>query len=225
MNHSKKIKCAGALILSFIVLSILHFSLIEQNLMHTDLREVIRYIQNNGFVFRIGIIIDLLLFINMLLVASILYSILKEVNHDIALLGLFFMGIQVTMGIVLELSSFGSLLLVQPDSPMSANETDGQRLLNIILQLRTSGYSVAIIFFCLSFVCFYSLFYKSKLVPSIIAILGFASVVLLFVCVLTQIVLPGSLAEMLVKVTSSIAMLVQIATGGWMIFQKLQSNR
>jgi hypothetical protein len=213
MNYNRNLKWAGILILSYIVLSILHFSIIEKNLMKENPAIIAQYILDNDFTFRVGIILDFVLFFNMLLVSSVLYSILRSINQDMALLGFIFMGIQVTIVTVLELSSFGSLLL----APSASNDSSDLNLLSIIMKLRTSGYAVAMIFYCLSFACFYFLFQKSRFLPKLIATLGVISVSILLVSIIAQILYASAEAEIFVKATSSIVMLHQIITAGWLI--------
>ena len=67
--------------------SILHFSIVKLNLIVSEnTAEIANFIKTNELLFRIGIAVDLIIFINGMILFIALYVILKPVNKNLALL-------------------------------------------------------------------------------------------------------------------------------------------
>lgn len=106
-SQHKAARVAGLAYLFFMIGSILHFSIVELKLIVSEnTAEIANFIKTNELLFRIGIAVDLIIFINGMILFMALYVILKPVNKNLALLALFWMLIETTLVVVNELSSF-----------------------------------------------------------------------------------------------------------------------
>jgi len=216
-------RVAGFMFLFFIVASILHYTVVELNLIVSDnTSEIANFIKINELLFRVGIAIDLILFISGIILSMALYVILKPVNKNLVLFALIMMLIQVTVAVVIELSSFSVLLLVNREDYLTVFETEQlQALLGLFLNVRAAGYSIVMLFFSLGFIIFFYLFLKSNYIPKIFAALGIFSFLLMLILTFVKIIIPNY-TEIIGQVSSVLVMLFQIIIGLWLLFKGIE---
>ncbi len=229
ISLQKATKLAGISILTFMVLSAIHFTSIDANLgLSKNISTIVNFITSNELLFRIGIVLDLIIFLTGALLAIALYTILKSLNRNIALIGLFVMMIQATLAIIIELTSFISLSLLSGKAYLQGFETEQlHSLLGVILKLRIDGFNITGMIFSLGMVFFFYLFLKSKYIFKSLAIWGLISFSLNLIMVLLKLFLPYLTNLIpLINVISMIAMasvfLVQITIGLWLLLKGLR---
>ena len=220
-------RVAGFAYLFFIVGSLLHFSIIEINLIVSENTGAIaHFIQTHELQFRLGIVGDLIIFMTGIILAQALYVMLKIINKDLALLALILMLIQAALLIVIELTSFIALFFLNDNSYLTVFETEQlQALVGLFLKVRAAGYGLSMLFFCPALIIFSYLFFKSKYIPKILAVWGIFSLLLMLIMTLAKIIIPDGYIEMLVisakiGLVSNISyMLFQITIGFWLLFK------
>lgn len=219
------VKMAAWMFLLFIVLSILHYTVIELHLIDTDhIEEVFSFIKSHDLLFHAGIAIDLSLFICGITLSVALYAMLKSVNKILALLALICMVVESVLAVVLELSSYGALLLV--NESLSGFDTEQlQTLLSLVLKIRAAGYGIVILFFNLSFVLFFHLFVKSRYIPKLLAMVGFVLFTFMLSLTFLQIIVAHKSVESIGQNVSILVMLLQIFVGVWLLVKEGSCNR
>ncbi len=230
----KTARVAGFAYLFFIAASIFHFSLIDLNLIVSEnIAVIVDFIQTNELQFRVGIIGDLIIFITGIILALALYEILKIINQYLASLALILMLIQASLLVVIELTSFIVLFLLNGDSYLAVFETEQlQALVGLFLKVRAAGYILSMLLYCPALIIFSYLFFKSKYIPKTLAVWGIISLLLILIIVLVKIIIPTGSSEVMAKITlaSNISfMLFQITIGVWLLFKGVnvqpQDNR
>ncbi|MES2932028.1 MAG: DUF4386 domain-containing protein [Pseudomonadota bacterium] len=214
----------GVFLLLFTILSALHFTLIELKLIVVDdIEPIVAFIQQQELLFRFGIVLDLTLFTCGIAAVLALYALLRTQHEHFARFALICMVIQATLSIAIELSSLLALLLVSGGNTVAAFEPKQlHALLGLVLQTRAAAYTVVILFFSIGMSVFSFLLLKSKLVPSLIAVTGLLSFVVMLVATLAGLLTPANtpLAANIVLAGQSfatLAMVFQLVLGGWLI--------
>jgi hypothetical protein len=141
--------------------------------------------------FRIGIASEILMYLLVILLAFSLYSVLKTVDKNLALLALLFrMGEAVIGGATTVLSGLIPVLLLARKSVFEPGLL--QTLFNLFLDIRGTGLDIVLIFIGVGGTIFSYLFLKSKFVPRILAVWGVLTYLMMFILSFMSIVIPIS---------------------------------
>ncbi len=211
------VKMAGWMFLLFIVLSVLHYTVIELHLIDTDhIEEVFSFMKSHDLLFHAGIALDLCLFICGITLSVALYTMLKSQNKSLALLALICMVVESVLAVVIELSSYAALLLVN-ESLAGFDTEQVQVLLGLVLNIRAAGYGIVILFFNLGFVLFFYLFLKSAYIPKLLAMAGLVLFAFMLSLTFLQIIVAHKSVESIGQNVSILVMLLQIVVGVWLL--------
>ncbi len=199
----------GALFLLFIALSIVHFSVIETDLLVIP-DDPSRHHFVEGALFRFGIVIDLILFVVGLHLSVMLYLMLKNVQKGMALLALVFTTCQSVVSIVIEISSFAA-----------THFSIHRQIENLqwIIELRQQGYLITLVFFSLGFLYYSILLFRARYIPNIWGRFGIVSCGAMLVCSLLTISLL-SLDDIYLQIAASLVMLFQVGTGVMLVLKR-----
>lgn len=216
---------AGIIILVFIVTGILHYTIIELRLVALDnMASIVQFIKADGLLFRAGILLDLVLFVTGIIMALLLYRLLKSVNKGLALLAFVFMLIETMLSVTVELSSFLALLLVNGKSYIQTFDPETVKAtLSLVLGMRADGYLLSVIFFDLSFMIFVYLLLRAKYLPHNLAILALLAFADMLLATAAKILWP-TFPELWVKGSASLVMLVQVSIGVLLIRRGIRSR-
>ncbi|MCP4214026.1 MAG: DUF4386 domain-containing protein [bacterium] len=225
-SQRKAVKVAGGLYLFYIIASILHFSMVEVHIVGAgNAAETANFIKANELLFRIGIFGDLIIFSSGLFLSIALYTILKVVNKNVALLAVLLRLLEVILGIVTELTSFIVLLLLKGGDYLNVFSTEQlQALVALFLNVRPHGFNLVIVFFSLGSILFYYLFFKSKYIPKLLSAWGMFTFVLMLICATLKILFPTytstfKMAGSIVTFAYMQAMLFQVIIGLWFLIK------
>src|SRR5262245_21310209 len=142
--------------------------------------------------FRLGIVTDLLCFASIALVLTGSYVVLRTVGRGLALLGASWRLLEASTAIVMTLSSFYALrLLNYPDYSRIFSPDQAQTLARLHLGARGDEYNVAEIFLGLGSTVFAYLWFKSRYVPRALAVWGIFASLLVAVCTFAIILFPN----------------------------------
>jgi hypothetical protein len=146
----------------------------------------------NEFLFRIGIINELITAVVVVVLAVVLYIILKPVNKNLALLALFLKLVEAILWAVIPLGLFVALLFLNGQTYLSVFEPEQiQALVGVFFNAHITVTAVAGVFCGLTLVMFSYLFFKSKYIPGIIAVFGIISYALIFIYDFLMILVPN----------------------------------
>ena len=181
------------------------------------------FIREHELRMRLGIVHDLLLFGLIVVLGVAVYRGLRPFGEALALFGLTCMAIEAALSVVIELSSFAGLWLAS-DASYLDGMAQQQRLglLGLILDLRASGYTIAILFYGASSLAFSYLLSRSRHVPRALALFGVFASAWLVIATAIGILTPtaaasSAAAQGIIGSASALAMLFQVTVAVWLI--------
>lgn len=219
----------GSAFLFFTLASVIHFGLIDNNLIvPRDINQVIDYIRSQEVIFRSGIILDVIVFASAAFLSVLLYLTIRR-NHSImALTALVMVMVQVSLAITIELSSFMTLFLTNSAYSGSFQSSEISGLLKISLEVRRAGYSLSLIFFASGLILFLWGFWKSRLITKGFCLWGIVSFLLMLFGTCINIVSPETAKSLAIKsiitIASSSAILFQLVLGFWLMAKGFNSR-
>lgn len=165
-------RLAGFLYLLVVPLGIVALSISSRLIVSGDAAATAANIRASESLFRLGIVSDFLAAIVMLLVALVLYQLLKSVNRNMALLMVSLVLIAVPIAMLNKLNQFAVLLLLSEPDYLAVFSTDQlQALAFLFLRLHSRGGNIAFIFWGLWLFPLGYLVFKSGFLPRILGIL------------------------------------------------------
>jgi len=177
MNTSKNtIRLLGAAFLFVFVASILSGLLLISVVGSGSISDILVNISDNPTLMRTSIVVGLVTSIGIVVLAVLLYVVLRKQNNIIALVAL---GWWLAEAITLAVSKIGlfamiplSLEFVGAGAPgTSYYQTLGDFLYSGIFQ---QGDNIHMLFYCLGGILWFYLFYRSRYIPRVLSVLGLA---------------------------------------------------
>jgi hypothetical protein len=132
------------------------------------------------------------------------------------------------IGAVSVLSGFIALQMLSGKASLAAIKPEqGQEIIGLFLNVRSSGAAVAMVFLGLDFIVFFYLLFRSKYVPGILAGFGILSYSLILVNSLATILIPQNASvHSMVNYTSMIfftpSILFELIIGFWLIIKDIK---
>jgi hypothetical protein len=181
-------RLAGFLYLTIIVTSILSLVFVDARIVvDGDPAATAERIAAHGLLFRAGLLYDTAMFAAVVALAWSLYVLLREVDRNLAVLGLLWRMAEAVVGAVTVLFGVLAVLVVGSDLPAETRDP----LLDVLVTARSVGFDLTIFFLALGTIVFCRLLYTSRLVPRPLAGLGVASMALMFVGVVVGLLFPA----------------------------------
>ena len=144
----------------------------------------------NELRFRLCVLSEIIMFVLVILLSLALYVILKHVDKNLALLALLWrFGEAIIGGVVAVLSGIIPLLLLSREYAFQAEQL--QSLIGLFLAVRNAGLDIVLIFVGVGGTLFCYLFFKSRLIPRILAAWGMVTYLSMFVLAAVSILVPG----------------------------------
>jgi len=191
-SHRKAVKVAGFMFLfAFIVPTLNWAFVLSKFIVAENVIATANNILANESLFRIGITVELLMTVGLIVLALSLYIILKPVNKNLALLGLFLKLVEAAIAAAIVLVSFIALQILNGEAYLTVFTLEQLKYpVGLILNAHTSIYSISMVFLGLDMIVFSYLFFKSKYIPRILASFGILSFALIFIHALMFILAP-----------------------------------
>ncbi len=191
-SQHKAARVAGFMFLFSLIVPLLNWTFMLSKLVVAE--NVIATANNimaNEFQFRIGISIELIMSIGLIVLAWALYTILKPVNKNLALLALLLKLVEATIAAAIVLVSFIALQVLNGDANVTVFTPEQLQVsVGLILNAHTAIFSIPMVFLGLDMMVFSYLFFKSKYIPRILAGFGILSFALIFIHALIFILAP-----------------------------------
>ncbi len=182
LSLKKTVRIIGLLFLFTLMIPLLNWTLVlSKFIVPENPIDTAHNIVANEFIFRIGIINDLITSAVALALAVSLYLILKAVNKNLALFALFLKFTEAILWAVMTLGNYVNLLILKGQTSLTTGESGQiQTLVGLSLNAHMSKSAIAGIFLGLSSIVFFYLLFKSRFVPKILASFGIISYALIF---------------------------------------------
>ena len=190
-----------------------------------DAAETARNIMAHETLFRINIACNLIYLVNVVVLLTALYVILKPVNRNLALVATFCRLVLALMWAVTALNALGALRLLGNAAYLPVFKADQlQTLARLHLSSSYDAYYIGLPFWGLaSMVCSY-LWFKSKYVPRALAAFGVISSAWCVICAFVFIVFPRFDATVNAYWFDMPMVIFEMALGFWLLFKGLSSS-
>lgn len=208
MNTNKKTaRLAGLLFLMMVVFGLLAEIFFRQKLfVADDVALTANNILSNAFLYRAGIISDILMTLSYLLTALVLYKLLSSVNKNLAsaMVVLAAAGsVLLTFNILIEIAP---LYILSGNDYLSAfNASQQQSLAMLFYNLYQHGYMIGQIFFALWVLPLGVLINKSGFIPKILGILFVVETIFGLMAVIVHFLVPNGTLETIMMLPMMIA--------------------
>jgi hypothetical protein len=219
-SQRKAARVAGFMFLFSFIVPTLNWTFVQSKLIVAE--NVIATANNimaNELLFRIGITIELIMSVGLIVLALSLYTILKPVNKNLALLALLLKLVEATTVVVIVLVSFITLQILNREAYLTAFTPEQLQVpVGLILNAHTIIYSIPMVFLGLDMMVFSYLFFKSKYIPKILAGFGILSFALIFIHALMYIIAPKYAAMLISQIIFyAPSGLFEIIIGIWLL--------
>jgi hypothetical protein len=191
-SQGKAIKVAGLFFLLNLIVPLLNWTFVLSKFnVAEDVIATAKNIMANELLFRFGITIELFMSIGLIVLALVLYIILKPVSKNLALLALLLKLIEATLMAVTVLVPFIALQILNKESYLTEFTPEQfQFPIGLIFNSHTAITSIPMVFLGLDMMIFSYLFFKSKYIPRILSSFGILSFALIFIHALMYILAP-----------------------------------
>lgn len=223
----KQARIAGVFfLLNFLVPSLNWSFVLSKLAVAGNVNATVSNILNNEFLFRLGISFELFMSVGLVVLALLLYQILKAINKNLAMLALFMKLIESTLIAVTVLIPFIALQIINEASGL--NGITPQQLqypVGLIFNSHTAIVSIPMVFLGIDMILFCYLFFKSNYIPRMIAAFGILSFVLIFIHSLMFILTP-EYSEMPINqiIFWTPSGLFEIVVGIWLIVKGVNTQ-
>jgi hypothetical protein len=198
----KTVKVAGIMFLLSLFVPSLNWTFVQSKFIAGE--NAIVTAQNilaNEFLYRIGIVNDLITSAIAVVLALVLYVMLKSINKNLALFALLLKLMEAILLAVIALSSYFALLILQGQASLIVSEPEQiQILVGLFVIGRMSVSAIPMVFLGLNLVVFLYLLLKSRYVPSLLAGFGILSYALIFIYAVLTILLPSCAAISIIQI-------------------------
>lgn len=191
-TQNKAAKVAGlTLLIGIVIVIIANYGISFRLIIPNNVIETARNIRENETLFRANIAFNLVYLLNIIILLSALYIVLKPVNRNLALIAAFCRMIVAIMWGATALNSLSSLRLLGNAAYLNVFEsTQLQTLAKLQLSTSYDAYYVGLPFWGLaSTVCSY-MWFKSRYIPRALAVIGIITSAWCVLCAFTFIVFP-----------------------------------
>ncbi len=180
-------RTAGFAYLITILLGIFSVNIAESSLIVPgDNGATLRNIMENEWLYRIGIAGEVTMYLLVILLAWALYSVLKSVNRDLALLALLWRLAEAVVGAgATVISGLVPLLLLHDEAAAL------HMLVGPMLEVRGAALDIVLIFIGMGGTLFFYLFFISRYIPRFLAIWGIITYVTMLLVSFSSLLLPG----------------------------------
>ena len=216
-SQRKVVKIAGFMFLFSLIVPLLNWTFVLSKLIVVEnVIATANNIMTNEFLFRIGITIELIMSIGLIVLAFALYTILKPVNKNLALVALLLKLAEAIIAAVIVLISFIALQILNGEAYLTMFTLEQLQVpVGLILNSHAAIWSIPMVFLGLDMIIFSYLFFKSKYIPKILAGFGILSFALILIYALATILAPNFSAIILTAPSG----LFELIIGIWLLFK------
>ena len=167
--------------------------------------------------YRLSIVGDLVTIGAVIVLTWALYVVVRPVNRDLALLGVFFRLIEnAILGVIAIALLLGVAVVRRPEYLSTFDGSQLDALARILRLAHSAGFNAGFVFLGLGSAVFAYLLLKSRYIPRILAAWGVVASLLLTACALLIVVFPGAVSAL--QLVSFAPMgLYEVGLGAWLL--------
>lgn len=219
----KTTRVAGLTYILIIIVGVLKVNFIEPSVIVTEGYGLVNNILANELLFRIGIACETIMYILVIALSLALYIILKPIDKNLALSALFLRFGEAIIGVTLTIiSGLIPLLMLNAESVIEKEQL--QALIELFLNVRIVGLNIVLIFIGLGGTVFCYLFYRSWLVPRMLAVWGIFTYISMLILGLLSILFPNR-PDMIETVLFSLGALFEVIFGFWLLIKGVNTDK
>ena len=191
-SQQKGARVAGFMFLFAFIVPTLNWALIlsKFNVVENAMASA-KNIMAKELLFRTGLTIELIMSVGLIILALALFTMLKTVNRNLALLALLLKVAEAAIAAVIVLVSYIALQILNREAYLTVYTLEQLQFpAGLILNSHTALFSIPMVFLGLDMMVFSYLFFKSKYIPRILAGFGILSFALIFIHALMFILAP-----------------------------------
>jgi len=213
-------RVGGAAYLVITIVAVLYGGLVESKLIVSGNDAATAHnILAHESLFRIGIVLVLIIYASVVVASWALYVILRTVHENLALLALLFRSAEAIVGAATVLISFAALYVLEGGGSPSALEPEQlQALAGRLIDVRTAGLDIVLVFIGLGATVFCVLLFRSRYIPQPLAAWGIFTYVSMLGLALVSILFPDH-PLMLANVLYGVGALFELVLGLWLLFK------
>jgi len=216
-------RIAGFAYIVIILLGIFSVNLISTRLVVPgDIATTISNIASHEWLFRLGVTSEIVMYALVVLLAHALYVVLRSVNRNLALLALLWRLAEAVVGSTLTVVS-GMLPLLLINSITVLDSVRLNSLFDALITVRSTGLDVVLVFIGLGGTLFCYLFWKSSLVPRILAAWGIFTYLSMLVLAIASLLTPINESTKLIFYAPG--GLFEISFGLWLLIKGVNSDK
>ena len=229
VDMSKRLtaRVTGSMFLISLLVPMLNWVFVTSKFIVADkVIDTARNILANEFLFRLGVVNELITSVVAVVLALALYLLLKPVNKNLALLALLLKLTEAILLAVIALSDFISLLFLKEQTALGVSQPEQmQALIGLFINMSMSITSIPMVFLGLNLMLFLYLLYKSEYVPSILAGFGILSYTLIFIYALLTILFPNYAALIIIQsICWAPSCLFELTIGIWLLLKGVKDQ-
>lgn len=221
----KNARIAGLFFLLMVVFGLFSEIFFRQKIfVDGDIAATANHIVANVFLYRAGIVSDLLMSTCYLFTALFLYKLLSSVNKNMAATMVVLAAVGSTLLMANTLNEFAPLVILNGNDAMAVFNTNQQQSLAVLFyQLYQHGYMIGQVFFALWVLPLGTLIYQSKFVPKVFGLLFALEAILGVIAVGAHFLVPNEMTETILLLPGTIAELTFMV---WLLiaYQKKQNE-
>ncbi len=220
---SRITRVAGFLFLLTFIFPTINFLLLSKFMVPENAVATASNIMTDELLFRIGIFNELVISALAVVFGLTLYTILRSVKKDLALLALFFKLMEAILLAVVALGHFIALLVLNERASLTAFGPEQiQALVGSFINLYFYVGAIGLVFHGLNSTIFLYLFFKSKYVPRKLAGFGVLSYAFVFLYAGIMILAPDNAAKIMVQtICLAPSILLELLLGLWLLIKGL----
>jgi len=213
-------RVAGAAYLVITVVAVLYGGLVESQLIVSgNDAATANNILAHESLFRVGIVLVLVIYASVVVASWALYVILRTVHKNLALLALLLRSAEAIVGAATVLLSFAVLYVLEGGGSPSALEPEQlQAFAGRLIDVRTAGLDIVLVFIGLGATVFCVLLFRSRYIPRPLAAWGIFTYVSMLGLAFVSILFPNH-PLMLANVLYGVGALFELVLGLWLLFK------
>jgi hypothetical protein len=222
-------KIAGFMFLLIVIGWTLNWIFVDSRLHGTgNVMAAANAIMAHELLFRIGMANELIFSISGMVLALALYSLLKPINRNLALLALCWKLMDAVIGTANVLAAFIMLQMLNGKAFLTVFKPEQlQDIAGLFFKLRSNGAAIVMLFLGLGFMTFFHLLFKSGYVPRLLAGFGVFSYFLIFVNSVVDILVPRNAAALTMvspvgMIFMSPSILFELTIGLWLLIKGIR---